>query len=254
MKPNEIKIFCIASILILLSLLLYFFKFHGPLSSNSSDWSNFASFISLHVNVASLILIGYVSYLTYQINIDAVKISENSMKISEDSLKVTKNSITIQNTPVLDIISDRSINYPNENVFSSFIVCLSNCAARNIHIRMYIKYGGEELQTYWILMNCIVGNTKIELSWLQRYSRLEICYTDSLASDYYLYSFDTIRGCHIQIEQDTFERMTKKEGYVITFDDVNNTFKNCVNTEWRTSVPNYNLYIDFIRKIENNYE
>lgn len=252
MKSNIFKYILSASILIILSsAVLYFYKFHGSLSSNSSEWNNFASFISLYVNISSLLLIGYVSYLTYQINKDAVKISENSMEISGDSLKVTRDGIMIQNTPVLDIINDKSNYYPNENVFHSFIVCLTSCAARNIHIRMYLSYGGEELQSYWILMNCIVGNSKIELSWLQKYTRLEICYTNSLDSDFYLYSFNTIRGSHMKIEHNIFHAWTRKEGLVITLNEVNDLFNKYVIQYWNTSLPNYDSYIDFFREIEN---
>lgn len=49
-------------------LLLYFINFNGTLSGKSSDWSNFASFISPFIALANLIIIAWLSIQVYKYN------------------------------------------------------------------------------------------------------------------------------------------------------------------------------------------
>jgi hypothetical protein len=185
-----------------------------------------------------LLLIGYVSFLTYNIN----KIATNT---ALESLK-------IQNTPILDVLNEKSINFQQHNTDSSFLICLSNAGARNIHIRMFINDGLGEIKTFWVLMNGLIGNSKYEIAWLQNYKRFEICYTDAMDTRFFLYKYNTIRGRHIEIDFEHFTEITMKEGYVMTINEASTLFKSYVDNHWFIINPNLMEFREFARQIENN--
>lgn len=239
MKQKHLILIIVISILnLVIGVALYFYNFQGALSSNSSDWNNFSGYLSLFVNICSLLLIGYVSYLTYDIN----KIATNTALESQK----------IQNTPILDVLNEQSIKFPQFNTDSSYLICLSNVGARNIHIRMFIEDGLGEIKTYWVLMNGLIGNSKFEITWLQHYRKFEICYTDAINTRFFLYEYDTIRGRHSEIKSKDFNEMTLNEGFVTTINEVSTQFNHYVTNHWNSINPPLNDFLNFARQIESN--
>ena len=64
-RVNTYVLIAISVIIILIGLILYFNVFNADFSEASTDWANFAIFNGYFISVISIIILGYISIITY---------------------------------------------------------------------------------------------------------------------------------------------------------------------------------------------
>jgi hypothetical protein len=229
----------IVSLIISAGLVTYFYKYHGPASNKSEDWSNFAHYMDLYISFASLILIGFISILTHEIN-------ERSTEIARRSLESTARFYRNQMTPILDLSVERSsVDYFPTYQDSWWIMNCSIATARNISLKFWM--GSRE--SFCITLYSMAEKIKLELPWLKYASKIKLYYSDANSESYYVFEMENIRGTITELNESQF-RAIREERYVNVADvmlDFNGKF---LKVKGRPlTEPEYTDFFEAYRKV-----
>jgi hypothetical protein len=184
----------IVFLIIAVGLTTYFLKYHGPESDKSEDWSHFGHYIEVYVSLASLVLIGFVSIITHEIN-------ERSTNIANRNLESAEKFQKYQMTPVLDLAVERSHQdyYPTYKD-SWFIINCSIAAARNISLKFWL----DETESFYITLYSMGEKSKLELPWLRYARKIQIVYSDATAKTFYEFEMVDLRGNFKEIASEDY--------------------------------------------------
>jgi hypothetical protein len=192
----------IVFLILTFGLTTYFLKYHGPESDKSEDWSHFGHYIEVYVSLASLVLIGFVSIITHEIN-------ERATKIASQNLEASKKFQRIQTMPILDLTVERSHNdffptYPD----SWYVINCSIAAARNISVKFWMG----STESCYISLYAMGEKAKLELPWIRYASKIQLLYSDPISEAFYLFEMQNLRGTINEINTDEFN-IRRQEQY-----------------------------------------
>lgn len=163
--------------IIVVGLIFYFTHFNNAYSSASGDWANFATFNGYFLSIVNLIVLGYISFITYQ---------------------TTQAFNRLQIRPLLFI----TLNKPEQirEVFkdSWFVNNGAKNAALNLIVRYTTNRNGEPF-TKWVSCTSLGENQRMELFWIHWADKIEICFTDLSGERFYLFAFVDYNGHTIEI-------------------------------------------------------
>ena len=161
-------------------LFLYFKYFNSRYSTESDDWANFATFNNYFVNIASLLILGYLSYLTFV---------------------ATEHYNKMQLKPILFLVTDTPRQIKNAPFKDTWVVVNG---AKNPAINLLVRYTeGRESKIFsrWVSCGSLAENGRLELFWIHWADKIEICFTDLTQEKYYRYEFQDFNGKTEQIKQ-----------------------------------------------------
>jgi len=175
-QNSSMKVFGLILIISLLILsggfFLYFSHFNGQYSSKVDDWANFATFNGYFVNVLTLLILGYISFITY---------------------KATNNFNKLQIRPLLYL----TVDYPQQikNTFkdSWYVVNGANYPAINLLVR-FTQDRQSQTFSKWVSCTSLSGTDKKELFWVHFADVIEICYSDLTEEKFYLLEYKDYNG------------------------------------------------------------
>lgn len=177
----------VTSILVLgIGFFLYFKYFNSNYSANSDDWANFATFNGYFVNIVSLLILGYLSYLTFV---------------------ATEHYNKMQLRPILFLVTDIPWQIENPPFKDTWVVINgAKNPALNILVR-YTESRESNVFSRWVSCGSLAENGKLELFWVHWADKIEICFTDLSQEKYYLYEFLDFNGKTKQINRDDYLRI-----------------------------------------------
>lgn len=177
------KIIVLSLIIILAGLILYFTHFRFRFSSDSNAWSNFAIFNGYFLSIVNLVILGYISFITFQTT-------------------QAYNNLLIK--PLVYINLDGP-----EEIKSSVKDCwyVNNGAkypALNLIVRYTFLDQNIKKCTKWVLCTSLAESQRLELFWIHWADKIEICYTDLTEAKCYLYEFANYQGKTIEITKEQY--------------------------------------------------
>jgi hypothetical protein len=192
---NIILITALSAFIILAGFGLYLYIFHNGFSLASDDWGNFGDYISVFINVASLFIVAYISFITNEINQRSLNVAASAQI---DNLAFQER----QQQPVLDFAVKRPrADYQPTYRESWHLINCSNAAARNISLRLFT---GNEV-SFFISLYAVQQNDIIEFPWLRFASRLELVFTDPFDMRFFRLVVENLRSRMVEISRDEYE-------------------------------------------------
>lgn len=191
MRSLRISIF-LAIFITIIGAISYFIKFNNGWSDSDESWGNFAVYISLFINVSTLLILGAISLNTF---------------------RTTDNFNELHTTPLLDLSLESLDNTNGHQVLnipdSWFIINCTDAVARNVTLKFWIG----DIQSIRIACYAILGKSKLALPWLRYASRIQIHYSDAFTGRYFVLDYQNLRGDPVRITQEEFQAVMS-EHYV----------------------------------------
>jgi hypothetical protein len=153
----------------------------------SEEWANFASFNGYFVNVLSLLIIGYISFITY---------------------KATNNFNKLQISPLLYLTIDSPSQVKNLKD-CWYVINGANYPAINLLVRYTFDRKINEYSK-WVSCTSLSGNDKKELFWIHWADKIEICYSDLTQERFYLLEY---------VDHNAKNKPISEKEYVSNFND-----------------------------------
>lgn len=172
------------STLLICSLMLYFYVFHYGLSKETGDWANFAVFHGYFINIGTLMLIGYISFLTY---------------------KTTNRFNQLQHLPILFFTSEQSKLLPDHSFNTYYIRNGSSASALNVIVRYRISREGSFSK--WVSCTPIAPDSALEIPWVNYPDTIQVCYSDFTAENYFLYHYEDFVGKNQNLSSKDFDKI-----------------------------------------------
>jgi hypothetical protein len=182
---------------------IYFSHFNNGYSVNSSEWRDFATFMSLFVAIINMILMGSIAYTT----------SKTTAWFQKRQLR-----------PHIYIIEAKNSNRDFE--FTSRIwqmINSSSVTANNVLVRYKFSRNDSDWLR-WVNCFSVGSKDKLDLTWIHYADIIEICYSDIETATFFKYSMMDWIGKEIKIKKDEFEINLKEasstdniKGYPITY-------------------------------------
>lgn len=158
----------VISILILVcGLILYFTHFNNNYANNSNEWADFATFNSFFLSIVNLIVLGYISHITYEL---------------------TKAFNRLQIRPLLFITLDKPEQIQGKFKDSWFAVNGAKYPALNLIVR-YTTDRKSNSFTKWVSCTSLGENQRLELFWIHWADKIEICFGDLTSERFYKFEF-----------------------------------------------------------------
>lgn len=154
-------------IIICVGFLLYFTEFSGSYSSDSSKWSDFASFNGYFLDIITFLILGFISFITYN---------------------ATNHFNKLQTRPLLYLTIDSPVIVNSGLKVSWYVINGASYPAINLLVRYTFKRDSEEY-TKWVSCTSLSGNDKKELFWIHWADKIEICYSDLTDERFYLLEY-----------------------------------------------------------------
>lgn len=173
----------ISSIVIIsLGLILYFTHFSGGYSDKGNDWSDFATFNGYFLSIINLVILGYISYVTFQ---------------------TTHAFNRLQIRPLLFITLDKPEQIIGTFKDSWYVTNGAKNAALNLIVR-YSTNRNTEAFTKWVSCTSLAENQRLELFWIHWADKIEICFTDLANERFYSFEFMDYIGQTKEITRDQY--------------------------------------------------
>ena len=174
------------------SILLYLVDYNSHISDISSDLANFAIFNNYFLGLISLILLGYISFITY---------------------RTTNNFYNIQLRPLVFATLDKPERIQkNHNNLSWYVVNGAKSPALNLIVRFSKD---PHRYTKWVACTSLAEKQRLELFWVRPALKIEICYSDVTEENFYFYEYQDLSGKTKKIEKSeymTYWEEAKKNG------------------------------------------
>ncbi len=168
---NLILIIIFSIIIIAIGLVLYLSRFNSFYSSSSEVWANFATFNGYFLSIINLIILGYISFITF---------------------RTTHIFNRLQVRPLLFITLDKP-----EQITGIFKDCwFINNGAKNAALNLIVRYTTNRNKpfTKWISCTSLGENQRLELFWVHRADKIEICFSDLNNEKFYSFEFMDYNG------------------------------------------------------------
>lgn len=161
-------------------LVLYFTHFSGTYSTDTNDWADFATFNGYFLSIINLVVLGYISYLTFQAT-------------------VTFNRLQIRPLLFLTVDKPEQIKEPFKDTWYA-----SN-GAKNVAINLIVRYTtnrNTEPYTKWVSCVSLAENHRLELFWIHWADKIEISFSDLTGERFYLFEFMDYTGRTTEISRE----------------------------------------------------
>ena len=189
-----IGLIIISGLIILIGLLIYFSKHNLSLSNISEDWANFAIYNGYFLSIVNVLILGYISFITYQ---------------------TTYRFNKLQNQPLIYLNVDIPEMVKNEYIKDSWYV--SN-GAKSSAVNLLVRYWINSTNcTKWVSCTSLAEKQRLELFWIKFAYRIDICFTDITEDNFYILEFKDMHGITTEI---------KKEKYYFNLEEAKNNRKN----------------------------
>lgn len=153
------------------SILLYLADYNSNISDISSDLANFATFNSYFIGLISVIILGYISFITY---------------------RTTNKFNRLQLRPLLFITLDKPEKIQNEFINESWYV---ENGAKSPALNLIVRFSKDAGKyTKWVSCTSLAEKQRLELFWIRPALKIEICYSDIMEENYYLFEFQDLHG------------------------------------------------------------
>lgn len=159
-------------IIILVGLSLYFFHFNNGYSNDQTHWGVFGDYINIFLNFASLIILGYISFVTF---------------------RTTDTFNRLQIRPILFITLDKPEQIVGSFKDSWYVVNGAKNTALNLIVRFTDNRNSGKF-TKWVSCTSLSENQRLELFWIHWADEIEICFTDLTKERFYLFKFMDFNG------------------------------------------------------------
>lgn len=187
-KPQTIAIIVIiiAVLIVMAGYVTYGIHFHGKLSTKAEDWGHFAGYQSYFISVCSLVLLGYISYITYS----------TSRKFS-----------LLQHRPYLVITLEAPIvGSPLYGHTDRTYHIRNATAVPAINVLVRHKLDRKQAFTKWIASTAVAPDSSTDIPWVQFPDVIEVCYSDIEAENFFLYKYVDSIGTVVHIDKTEYER------------------------------------------------
>jgi hypothetical protein len=165
-----LELIAISIVILLLGYILYFTNFNTNFSKNSDEWANFATFNSYFTSLISIMILGYISIITY---------------------KTTDKFNKLQLKPLLFLALDKPDKVQEHLIDSWYVENGSKSPAMNLLVRHMTS---EATYTKWISCISLSEKQRLELFWVRFANKIEICFSDITEEYYYLLDFQDMYG------------------------------------------------------------
>jgi hypothetical protein len=205
---------------------LYFTHFNTSFSKVSNDWANFATFNSYFVSVISVIILGYISVITY---------------------KTTDNFNRLQIKPLLFLALDKPEKVQNEFIIDSWYV---ENGAKSPAMNLLVRYSTDkDTFTKWVSCTSLAEKQRLELFWVRYAHKIEISFSDITEKNYYLLEFQDIHGKTRQIKKEEYldylDKAKKNSNNNII--NIHDKFRQYINSFEKGDNPMTNYFDNFIK-------
>lgn len=174
--------------IIVAGLILYFTHFSRTFSNNASDWADFAAFNSYFLSIVTLIILGYISLLTF---------------------RTTHAFNRLQIKPLIFITLEKPEQITGQFKDSWYV----NNGAKNAALNLIVRYTTNrksEPFTKWVSCTSLAENRKLELFWIHWADKIEICFSDLTDDRFYLFEFMDYYGHTREISRENFYTYLKE--------------------------------------------
>ena len=185
---NLIWIVSISIAIIAVGLILYKSHFNGAYSENSDDWANFATFNGYFLSIINLMILGYISYITFQ---------------------TTHAFNRLQIRPLLFI----TLNKPEQITGAFKDSWYVNNGAKNVALNLIVRYATDRktgAYTKWVSCTSLAENQRLELFWVHWSDTIQICFNDLTNEHVYLFEFMDYSGQTREISREQYLTYTKQ--------------------------------------------
>lgn len=185
---NLIWIIILSIAIISTGLILYFSHFKGAYSNDAGDWADFATFNGYFLSIINLMILGYISYITFQ---------------------TTHTFNRLQIRPLLFITLDKPEQITGTFKDSWYV----NNGAKNAALNLIVRYTtnkNTEPYTKWVSCTSLAENKRLELFWVHWADKIDICFTDLTNERFYLFEFMDYNGRTREISQDHYLAFTQQ--------------------------------------------
>ena len=165
-----------------LGIVLYFTHFNGGYSKETNDWADFATFNGYFLSIINLIVLGYISYLTFQASL-------------------TFNRLQIR--PLLFL----SVDKPEQIKGAFKDTWYASNGAKNAAINLVVRYTtnrNSEPYTKWVSCVSLAENHRLELFWIHWADKIEISFSDLTSERFYLFEFMDYTGQTTEISRERY--------------------------------------------------
>jgi hypothetical protein len=175
----------VSIVVVAFGIVFYLIHFTGTLDRDSKTWSDFATFQGYFVNLASLILLGVIGYMTFQ-----TTVSFNAQQL--------RPLLILTNEPS-QFIKQSMPNVGTQLVPSSwYLLNGANVPSGNIFIRFSLSPTGKFTQ--WVAAYPVSSNGKQEIPWIHLSHSIEVLYSDISASRFFLMSLTNLRSVTTEVK------------------------------------------------------
>jgi len=184
-------IWIIISVCILIisaGLIIFFSHFNQGYSNDRSVWGDFATFNGYFLSIVNLIILGYISYVTFQ---------------------TTHTFNRLQIRPLLFITLDKPEQITGAFKDSWYVSNGAKNAALNIIVRYTLNRNTEPF-TKWVACTSLGENHRLELFWVHWADKIDICFTDINNERYYLFEFMDYNGRTTEINLAQYSQFLKQ--------------------------------------------
>lgn len=180
----------ISIVIVTAGLILYFNPFNKNYSNNSNEWADFATFNGYFISIVNLIVLGYISIITYE---------------------ATKAFNRLQIRPLLFITLDKPEQIQGAFKDSWYAVNGAKHPALNLIVRFSTDRNSNSF-TKWASCTSLNENQRLELFWIHWADKIEISYSDLTSEKFYKFEFMDYFGMTKEIEKtEYFEYLKKAE-------------------------------------------
>lgn len=171
----------LALLTISIGVVLYFSRFNSGYSKSSGDWSNFATFIGFFVNLASLFLLGYISFVTF---------------------RATTRFNDLQLRPHIYLTEDKVQDQRFGAGLTWVMVNRSNVPASNVIVRF--TFMDKITWTKWIICFSLGRELKQELNWVFWPGIIQVCYANIENTRFFMYEIEDWIGTETEITREGY--------------------------------------------------
>ena len=190
-KRRGLNFFLILAILFVLIPLKYYIRqFDNDFANTQDIWGQFGDFLNVFVNIAIGVILGYISFITYDTTFSYNK---------------------LHTTPIISFSVEPNNTYQNVFPDTWVLLNLTNAGAQDIHLRFSI----DGVFTKWIKCFSLLGQSKLNLHWLRFAGRIEVLYSDTLEIDIFKWLiriFQEYRRKPQERNGISFKRISKTSG------------------------------------------
>jgi len=185
-KKAGLNSFLLLSVVIVSIPLILYSETFSDLSNKQDWWGQFGDFLNVFVNIAIGVILGYISYVTYN---------------------TTFNYNKLHTTPIISFAVEPKKTIGGGDFPESWVILnLTSAGAKDIHLRFFI----DDKITRWIQCFSMLGNSKVPIPWIRYARRIEVFYSDTFGKRYFQLGYEHLTGNPEEIKREEWQEFIDK--------------------------------------------